>query len=71
MKLRILSAVVALTVVLQLTGCCCWREHRCGKRLLRHGCGCQPTCCESCYTPGGEPPLSRPVQPVPAERRVQ
>ena len=29
MRVRILGAVVALTVVLQLTGCCCWRERWC------------------------------------------
>jgi len=66
MRVRILGAVVALTVVLQLTGCCCWRERWCARRLYRRGdvgC-CQPCCYEPGYYAGMPPPMARPTSLV-------
>jgi hypothetical protein len=63
MRLRILSAVVALTALLQLTGCCCLRDRICARRAYwRHYGGncCEPTCCDSHYSPiSSAPPLAR------------
>jgi hypothetical protein len=67
MRLRILSAVVALTALLQVTGCCCLRDRICARRAYwrNYGggsCCCEPACCDSHYSPiSNPPPLARPM----------
>jgi hypothetical protein len=66
MRLRILSAVVALTALLQMTGCCCLRDRICARRAYwRNGggsCCCEQACSDSHYSPiSNAPPLARPM----------
>jgi len=65
MRLRILSAVVALMALLQVTGCCCVRDRICARRACWRHCGggcCEPTCCDAHYSPvSNPPPLARPM----------
>jgi hypothetical protein len=56
MKLRIVYAALALSALLQLTGCCCWRE--CWCRRCRREPACN-SCCKPAFEDVG------PIQPIP------
>jgi hypothetical protein len=54
MRIRFLNALLAVTVLLPMTGCCGWRECHWRRRCCETPC-CRPACCESScgYSPLG------------------